>query len=464
MSAPRPTTMSLTSRLFLAIATIVIAGGILVTLLAWTYGQRAAQNAFDRLLRGAGEQISAAISLSEGELLVDLPITAFDLLALSVNDRLVYRVATQSGQSLTGYQELAIPEFEDNIYFYEGEITGEAARFVAVRRNFAERDFSGSTITIVGHTLNARNALAWDILQNAWIILGLAGIAMTAISIFAVNSALVPLRRIGQHLHERSPEDLSAINFPVPSELSAFVASFNRFTGRLERQMKVMQDLIADSAHQLRTPIAALSAQIGNRMEEKLGQPEKTSLEKLQKQTQGLTRLTDQLLNRAMVIHRADASQLVEVDLREVAIEAVESFDGLVPSGQSLRLDLPETQVLILGDAPSLVEATKNLISNAIRHGGARREVFVGLRDGAATIAVRDEGDGITALQWRAYARRFSMQNGRKQVGGLGLSIVRSVVMAHGGTVNIGKTKNGRFEVALQFAPLAKNESATAHE
>ncbi len=463
MAGPGRTTPSLTFRLIVAGLFIVLAGGILVTGLAWTYGQRAAQDAFDRLLLGAANQISASITLSEGELLVDLPSTAFDLLALSRNDRVVYRVARETGETMTGYDRVALPDQDQGQLFYNGEITGEAARFVAVTRHFAERAFSGSTITMVGHTLNARNALAWDIMQNAWVILLLAGLGMTALALFAIRSAIEPLRRIGQHLLDRAPEDLSPITLPIPKELSAFVAAFNRFTGRLERQVRVMQDLIADSAHQLRTPIAALRATTRNFSEEATNETEKAAFEKVDEQAKRLGRLADQLLSRALVIHRADAGKLVPLDLRQIAIDAVETIDALVPDGEALRLDLPETPVRVLGDAPSLTEAVLNLMSNALNYGSAPFEVTVGHKDGTALLTVGDHGPGMTPAQWRERARRFSRKNEGTRVGGLGLSIVRSVVLAHQGHIDIGRAKNGTFLVTMTFPLYAALDTDADH-
>ncbi|WP_417307873.1 sensor histidine kinase [Devosia sp.] len=450
--AARPQTLSLTSRLAVAGLAIVLVGGVIVTVLAWSNGQRAAQQAFDRLLLGAAEQISASISLSDGELLVDVPATAFDLLALSRNDRVVYRVAEATGETLTGYERVPLPELATGQSFYSGDITGEAARFVAVSRNFAERDFSGSTITIVGLTLNARNALAWDIMQNAWLILLLAGIGMTALALFAMRSALEPLRRVSQHLLARDPEDLSPIDLQVPRELSAFIAAFNRFAGRIERQMRVMQDLIADSAHQLRTPIAALRATTRNAAEDTTTTQERATLEKIDRQAARLGRLTDQLLSRALVIHRADAGRLARLDLRHVASEAVETVDALVPQGQAIRLELPETPVMIEGDATSLIEAVKNLISNAIAHGQAPYEVRVMTTAGSARLAVIDSGPGMDAKQWRNRSRRFGKKGEHGRPSGLGLSIVRAVMLAHDAQIETGNPGADKFQVVLIFA------------
>ena len=452
MAANTASTTSLHTRLIVASLFILLTGGVLVTAMAWTYGQSAARDAFDRLLLGAADQISASISLSDGDLLVDLPSTAFDLLALSRDDRLVYRVADTTGATLTGFDSVPLVRPSPDPSFYDGDITGEPARFVALARNFAERDFSGSTITIVGHTLNARNALAWDIMQNAWLILLLAGVGMTALALLAIRSALEPLRRIGQHLLERDPEDLSPIDLPIPRELSAFVAAFNRFTGRLDRQVQVMQELIADSAHQLRTPIAALRATTRNSIEDATSDDEKAAFEKIDAQTKRLGRLADQLLSRALVIHRSDAGKLVTLDLREVAIAAVESVDGLLSADDAIRLDLPETPASVMGDALSLREAAKNLISNALDHGAPPFEVKVSLDGDTARLSVRDSGTGMDEIEWRGRARRFGRSQDGARTGGLGLSIVRSVMLAHAGRVEIGRSRTGLFAVTLAFS------------
>ena len=120
-----------------------------------------------------------------------------------------------------------MPSSEANVSFFDGSFVGAPVRLVAVQRHFAERGFSGTVTTIVAHTTIARQALAWDIARNAWVMLAVAGIGMVALAVFAIRSALVPLKRIGQDLLGRDPKDLTPLDIAVARELRAIVDAIN---------------------------------------------------------------------------------------------------------------------------------------------------------------------------------------------------------------------------------------------
>lgn len=455
--APPRRIPSITGRLFAAIGLLLLAGGVAITLAAFAYGQQAARDAFDRLLIGAANQISASIAIVDGEPLADLPVSALDLLALAGQDRIVYRIVGENGETLTGYDAPALPEFEDESLFFDGEFTGEAARFVAVKRQFAERGFSGAVTTIVGHTTRARTALAWDIARNAWLLLAAAGLGMVALAAFAIRSALAPLRRIQEELLARDPHDLTPLDVAVPSELSAVTEAINRFMGRLKRQIEGMQNLISDSAHQLRTPIAALRAQAELAADEPDPDRRERIVARIHNRSVELTRLTDQILNRALIIHRADSEPHEWVDLRKVAMRAAESFDdGTLFEEGRLRLDLAPASAGVIGDRLSLEEAAKNFISNALTHGEGTVTVSAARHGDYARLAVSDEGKGPPSELLGELGTRFT--RGKSGGSGLGLAIARAVATAHRGRLDLGRTEEGQFEIALILPLVAEKK------
>ena len=91
-SGGRRHTASLAMRLAFSVALVLVVGGTVVALAAFAYGRQAAQQAFDRLLIGAADQIAGSISIQGGRVLVDIPASAFELLALAPDDRLLYAV------------------------------------------------------------------------------------------------------------------------------------------------------------------------------------------------------------------------------------------------------------------------------------------------------------------------------------------------------------------------------------
>ena len=254
--------------------------------------------------------------------------------------------------------------------FASGDFAGEPVRLALATRQFSERDFTGAIDVVVGQTTRARDALAWEIARSALLVVALLGLLMAALAAFAVRSALAPLRRIERGLAARDPRDLTPLDVAVPREIGQLVAAINRFMRRQARQFEIMRNLIADASHQLRTPVAGMRAQAELAADETDPETQRAIVARIHDRAVGLSRLTDQLLNHALIIHRADAAPHETLDLRTIAIRTVEECDrdaGGTPD--DLVLELPEDEVPCRADALSLVEACKNLVNNAFRHG-----------------------------------------------------------------------------------------------
>lgn len=432
---------SLTQRLALSVALVLLAGGTAVALAAFAYGRQAAQQAYDRLLIGAADQIAGSVSVRDGAVSVDIPASAFELLSLAPDDRILYAVFDPDGRLVTGYPDVAIPAAR----FASGEFAGEPVRLTRVSRPFSERDFAGEVDVVVGQTTRAREALAHEITRSALLVVGLLGLAMAGLAAFAIRSALAPLRRIERGLAARDSRDLTPLDVAVPPEIERLVATINGFIARQARQFEIMRNLIADASHQLRTPVAAMRAQAELAADEPDPARQRGIIARIHDRAVGLSRLTDQLLNHALVIHRADAVPHAAVDLRTVAIAIVEATDA-----EDLRLDLPEDPVICRGDALSLREAGKNLVNNALRHGEPPVTLEVRAEGGRAELAVRDRGPGMPEALWEGAAARFDRTGAvTPRSAGIGLAIVAAVASAHGGELRFGRNAAGDFEAAL---------------
>ncbi len=445
---------SLRFRLAAGIILVLATGGVAVAFAAFAYGRDAAQQSFDRLLVGAANQIAGSLRLRDGEVVVDIPVSAFELLSLAPRDRVVYGVFGDDGTLITGY-DIVLPPDSDGTYF-SGSFAGETARFVRVTRQFAERSFLGSVDVIIGQTTEARRELAQQITQNALIAVAAIGVVMSALAALAVQSALSPLHRIERDIAARSSKDLTPVDVNVPQEISSLVHALNRFIARIDRQLHVMRTLIADASHQLRTPIAALRAQAELAAEETDRERTLRIVGRIHERSRNLSRLTDQLLSHALIIHRGDTVDLEPVDLRAVATEAVDQTDQSMSNvDRAIRLALPEAPVICNGDTLSLAEACKNLINNALRHGKSPITVFVQGQGRVARIGVRDRGPGIPEAMWQNAGSRFAKNAGvSARSAGLGLAIVNAVSEAHGGKMRIERPSEREFEVALELPRL----------
>ncbi|WP_036176311.1 sensor histidine kinase [Palleronia rufa] len=446
-------TMSLTARMVIGLTALLLVGGAALSVAALIYGRTAARDAFDRLLVGAAASIAASVSVEDGTPVVDLPVSAFELLALAPDDRVAYRVTGPGGGLLTGYADLPAgpaPERAGTV-FYDAPFGTEPARYVRTSRLFAERSFSGRVEITVGQTRRARTELAWDITRRALIVLGILGGAVLIMAVVVIRTALSPLDQLARTLSARDPQDLDRLDTRVPREVAAMVEAMNGFMARLDRQLASMRTLISDSAHQLRTPVAALRAQADLAAGATDDRQRAQLVGRIHARTIGLGRLLDQMLARARVAHRADAVRRARIDLRDIALDVVESGDHtLVAPGAELRLEIGEDPVAVRGDALSLREAVSNLVANALIHGVPPVRIGTDLAKGAR-IWVEDQGPGIPpALRDRLGDRFLGATGSRGASSGLGLAIASEMARSFGGRLWV-EDRPDAFRIGLAF-------------
>lgn len=435
--------LSLAARLALGITALLAVGGIALSVAAFAYGRAAAREAFDRLLVGAANDIASTVAVENGRIVVDLPVSAFELLALAADDRIAYQVRDIDGSVLTGHADL--PQPPGNARFYDAEFRGEPARYLRVTRRFAERVVSGGVDVIVGQTLRARTELAYDITRKALYLLAIGGFAMLALAVVVVRSALRPLDRLARQLSQRDPQDLTPLVADAPREVAPLVQAVNSFMARLDRQLDTMRNLISDTAHQLRTPVAALRAQADLALSEPDLARRDRVVERIHKRSVSLGRLLDQMLSHALVVHRTGSARRERVDLRDVALDLVEAGDHpALAAGTRLALEIGAEPVMVLADPLSLREAASNLLSNALNHGTPPLCVGASIEEGRHLLWIKDAGSGPSEAVRAAIGQRFLRSAAASgQTSGLGLAISKSVAEAYGGDLRFERVEGG---------------------
>lgn len=450
---PRP--RDLATRVLVAVLTILLLGGLLVAGSTWWNGRQAARQAYDRILIGAANDIAESIRIQDGAPLVVLPVSAFELLAQAPDDRIFYSVTGPDGARITGLDaSLGIDgRARGEAGFFDADLNNEPARFVQVDRRFVERDFSGTVQVTVGQTLRARRAMTTDLMLDALWPMALAGVALMLIAWAVVRRALRPLDAITDDLARRDPYDLTAMPIAdLPRELQVMLGAVNRFMARLDGQLEAMRNLISDTAHQLRTPVAAIRVQAEAAVDESSPDLRSRALDRLLLRTRSLGTLLDQLLSRALVVHRTDSAPRVPVDLREIALEVAERDDhALLAPGVALSLEIGEDPVMVRADAFSLGEAARNLLANALRHGEPPIAIGTERRGPEAVLWVRDSGPGPEPSVMARLGERFNRTSGSgENSAGIGLSIVRAVASAFDGRMDMTRDDTG-FRIALVF-------------
>jgi signal transduction histidine kinase len=282
-------------------------------------------------------------------------------------------------------------------------------------------------------------------------------LAVAAVSYWLTGRALAPVRALRIRVAEVSSSNLDD-RLPVPpagDEISKLAETMNAMLTRLRVAAETQRRFVADASHELRSPLSSIRAA----HEVAAAHPKEvdwTSVsENVLAETARMERLVDDLLTLARVDEGGLSLELQDVDLDDVAAAEVarlrrQAGDLLVRS--SLR------PARVHGDRGRLAQLVRNLADNAARHASTSVSVDVWRENGAAKLAVADDGLGIAAQNRERVFERFvrlDESRGRTSGGaGLGLSIVREIATAHGGSVRLEEAAGGaRFVLTLPLSP-----------
>ncbi|MFE7630686.1 sensor histidine kinase [Kocuria sp. NPDC057446] len=218
-------------------------------------------------------------------------------------------------------------------------------------------------------------------------------------------------------------------------------------------------EFVADASHELRTPLAAVRGYTDMlRLTEPLTDTGRASLARVEQQTLRMSALVEDLLLPAR-LDEGRRPELRDADLGELVLEALTDASAAGPD-HDWAPDVPEEPVPVRADVAQLHQVLANLLSNARKHTPPGTAVTAAVRttpDGWAEASVLDAGPGIPREFRSRLFERFSRLDTSRQTRegstGLGLSLVRSVVQAHGGTVDVeSRPGRTRFTVRLPLA------------
>jgi signal transduction histidine kinase len=267
------------------------------------------------------------------------------------------------------------------------------------------------------------------------------------IGLRTIGGSFGPLKRMAREAAQISPSamELRLSDDHLPLELAPLVNSVNAALDRLEEGFRHQREFTADAAHELRTPLAVISAHVDTLVDRKVALA-------LKQDIAAMRRLVDQLL----AVAELDAMPLqppVPTDLVALTGELAAQMAPLaLEAGRSIAVLGTEQPVRIDAHPDALWRALRNLVENAIQHAPAGSAVEIEVTPAPATH-VRDRGPGISPADRARVTERFWRAN-RSRVGGagLGLNIVDRIARAEGGRLIIADRPEGGADIALSFA------------
>ena len=290
------------------------------------------------------------------------------------------------------------------------------------------------------------------------------GIVVTGFTVgwWLATRALRPIAEISQAAQKIAAGDLSnRINASeTESELGQLIAVLNSTFARLETAFAQQQQFTSDAAHELRTPVSVILTQVQSTLNKaRSGAEYRETLEACQRAAQRMKRLIESLLELARFDAGQEQLKRVPFDL---AAKTRECADLLLPLAAERRvkiiLDLSETSCA--GDPERLSQVIVNLLTNAVTYNKPDGEVRVttACRDGSAILTVADTGMGIAADDAPQIFKRFYRADKSRTAStgnsGLGLAICKSIVTAHGGTLDF-TSEPGRGTIFTVRLPAA---------
>lgn len=281
---------------------------------------------------------------------------------------------------------------------------------------------------------------------------GIATILIQTLLIFAVLVLLLylVLRRITRPLGQltervtdfsRRPDQAIKLEESGPSDTRRLIAAHNAMETRIAAMLDEKNVMLGAIGHDLKTPLAALRVRIES-------VPDEIQRERMADSIEDITATLDDILTLARVGRSYNDAEVV--DLSALAIGVVEEFEDL---GEPVTIADPP-RVVAKVQVTWLKRALRNLVSNAVRYGNLA-EITVTQNDGAAVIAVEDQGPGIPAERLadmlEPFTRGEASRNRTTGGAGLGLTLARAIAEQHGGTLTLSNRAQGGLRAEIRL-------------
>ncbi|MEO8717813.1 MAG: ATP-binding protein [Burkholderiales bacterium] len=317
----------------------------------------------------------------------------------------------------------------------------------------------GGQFVQVAQAESARDELAFSVaLRSVAPFVALIPMLAALIGI-VVGRALRALARVARALTSRSQDALQPLSIEgMPPEIRPMLDALNDLLQRLERSLEAQRVFVADAAHELRSPLAALKLQLELAERAEPGPRQAQAIAKLHGRLDRATHLVQQLLALAREEPQSARTPRQRLDLAGIARQVVVDLDDAADArGADLGLELRDSPT-VTGSAEGLRALLVNLVENALRHAprGGHVDVAVSRRGDTPVLQVIDDGPGIEPEERaRIFDRFYRGRDAQGSGSGLGLAIVKRIVERDGAAIELAEAAGGRgLAVTVTFPPV----------
>ncbi|WP_321894214.1 sensor histidine kinase, partial [Burkholderia cenocepacia] len=256
-----------------------------------------------------------------------------------------------------------------------------------------------------------------------------------------VRKMFLPVALLATKIDQRDERELHSIEVPdIPVEVRPFVVAMNRLLGRVAQSVDTQRRFVADAAHELRSPLTALSLQAERLAEVEMSVTARDRLTVLRRGIERGRRLLDQLLALARAQSSDNGAAVSSVSVQHVFRNVLED---MLPLAETKNIDIGvegNHDCYVWATELDMTALVKNLVDNAVRYTpeGGRIDLSVGEHNKRAVIRIRDTGPGIPLAERDRVFDPFYRALGSGQAGsGLGLSIVRTIACKVGAELGL---------------------------
>lgn len=432
-------------------------------LACYAFAVHYANTVYDGWLFDSVKSLALVVERTDRGVTLDLPQSALRLFVWDVADTTYYRVIGSRSGFIAGRRDFPVmPQDVGALVDYQGAglfdgtIDGEPVRVASLQLPLEQY---GENVTVqVAETENKRRKLAREILASVLlpqvVLIGAAALMLW----FGIRRGLAPLGSLAERLQAQDHRRLQPLSGDdVPLEVQPLTLALNDLLARLESAQAAQRRFVADSAHQLRTPLTSLKLNMEQALQDAAAPGGADAVIPVLRECARAVERVARLSNQLLLLARAEPDAIANTPFERFDLVALARTVGAewVPRALQQNIDVslavPGQPVMVNGNPVLLGEALNNLLDNAIKYhpGNGRISVEVTAQPRPA-VRIADDGPGIApALREQVLKRFFRVDRSGSGGSGLGMAIVQEIVRAHGGTLILGDGLDGRGLGAL---------------